>query len=842
MSWPTPLDYLEAMQNPRASLGDFELQAGNVEEDKQGMPRPRGGSFASVYKLICSSRWWAVRCFLKEFHDQQERYAAISAQLAISKSKFPFATDFQFLKQGIRVSGIWYPVIKMEWVQGEDFIRHIESNLHSPAKLLSLGHDIVELARVLNREGVAHGDLQHGNILIANGKPKLIDYDGMYVSAFKANWKTHEAGHSNYQLPRDETDFGPGLDNFSVWVIYISLRALSIRPSLWTQFRGGDDCLLFRRKDFEAPAQSLLLQELKKIPEIQSLATYFQYVLTLSPLKVPPIDPGSPPKGPNGSGPTPPRPPGHQVPRPNGVYVRPNVPSARNPTPWPTTLAQIIPPKPVTPSILATPPMWTGPKGLATVPPQPSVPSILHSPPAWPGATGLPRLPPEPIPTGILDEPPPAMNVLPMRHKKKKIPASPRQKSLGFAALSSAGLFVLLLPFAALLVIGINGRLALAAVLVEIVPLVGFLSFGALWQRSEWTRRSSEQQFNEEYEAELAQLRAEAKRRKKEWEAAIAAKQARAQRVYEQEMHAWQATVSAIQAEGKRQHKHWQEELSARQAVAQGRYDQEMRHWKNLVETNQAESNRQKREWEAELAAKQQQARRGYDEELRLWQGVLSAMQTERNRREQAAKNAKQKVNDAEQSWAITAARFVSEYDIQTADLYRLYSDRNDIEVQRESEYKHLLSKARENQFANHLSKELIEVAAISDIGPARKKTLQAHGVRTALDVDEDRIMRIPRFKKALTANLMEWRRNVEATFIFKTALAIPPHEKQAFESKYEQRRQLIQGQIAAGETKLKTISQDAEKQLGQLTQQIIAILIQLHQAEADLTVIPKGL
>jgi thiamine kinase-like enzyme len=44
----------------------------------------------------------------------------------------------------------------------------------------------VEIGRALNRAGVAHGDLQHGNILVANGKPKLIDYDGMYVPALRA--------------------------------------------------------------------------------------------------------------------------------------------------------------------------------------------------------------------------------------------------------------------------------------------------------------------------------------------------------------------------------------------------------------------------------------------------------------------------------------------------------------------------------------------------------------------------------------------------------------------------------------------------------------------------------
>ena len=831
MPWPTPSDYLEAMQNPRTSLGDAELQTGRPEEDKLGLPRPRGGSFASVYKVICSSRLWAVRCFLKEFLDQQERYAAISAHLA--KSNFPFATHFQFVKQGIRVKGIWYPVIKMEWVQGEEFIRYVESNIKSPQKLLALGRNVVEIARMLKLESVAHGDLQHGNILIANGKPKLIDYDGMYVPAFKRNWITHEAGHPNYQLPRDEKDFGPGLDNFSVWVIYLSLKALSIRPSLWTQFKGGDDCLLFRRKDFEAPAQSLLLKELKGIPELQALANNFQSLLSRSPLDIPLFDPDSQPEGPKlGSGwMASHHPPLDQIPRPKDKYIRPNVPPAHNPTPWPTTIAQTIPPKPAKPSILVSPPMWGGPTGLAPIPPQPGdptphqpwfygsptglapippqppMPSILHSPPAWGGPTGLPHLPEKPILTLVLFSPPSAMSVPP---NEKKI--------LGFTALGAGVLFMLLLPIAPLLD-AINSRLVNAANVLKFFPLLVFLVLGALWLLLEWISRLDEQQL----EAQM-QLRAEAIRH------------------YDLEMNAWRAAVSAIEAECQKQDKQWQEALVAKQAEAQGRYDQEMRLWRNIGETILAESLRQKKEWETMLAERQRPAQREFDDMLQSWQAVVSAMQAEKARRERVVKDAQQKVKAAEQNWTAVATRFANEYNNKEADLFRLTGDRKDNEIRKETEYKQMLAKAREPLLAAHLSQQLIEVAAISDIGPARKKTLQAHGVRTAWDVVEDRIWRILGFSTTLTANLMEWRRNVEATFIFKTAGAISPQEKQAFESKYEQLRQRIQTQMLACETQLKKISQDAENQLSKLTQEIMACLTELYQAEADLTVIPEGL
>jgi serine/threonine protein kinase len=329
MPWPTPQDYQEAMQNPQVAFADAELQTGRAEENQLGLPRPISGGFASVYKVVGPGRTWAVRCFLKEFHDQQKRYAAISDRL--TRAALPFTVGFDFLKQGIRVRGNWYPVLKMEWVQGESLVRFISNNLQSSRSLLTLGVEIVQVARTLHDAGIAHGDLQHGNILVVNGKPKLIDYDGMYVPPLHG-LGSHEVGHPNYQHPgRKEHDFGPGLDNFSVWVIYLSLLALSVRPNLWGQFKGGDECLLFRRSDFERPDRSPVLRELERLPDggLQPLATMFRSLLALSPLQVPLIDL----RAPLGSG--------QRAPRPGADWLRDHVPAQRPPSSVAPTPAQV---------------------------------------------------------------------------------------------------------------------------------------------------------------------------------------------------------------------------------------------------------------------------------------------------------------------------------------------------------------------------------------------------------------------------------------------------------------------------------------------------------------------
>ena len=124
MAWPTPQDYNEAVQSPQSSFSDPELKAGQVETNKLGLPRPISGRFAVVYNMRCGPRNVAVRCFQSEVPDQQERYAAISEHL--KKSRLPYTVDFDFQRDGVRVGGRWYPILKMEWVGGEPLHTYVE--------------------------------------------------------------------------------------------------------------------------------------------------------------------------------------------------------------------------------------------------------------------------------------------------------------------------------------------------------------------------------------------------------------------------------------------------------------------------------------------------------------------------------------------------------------------------------------------------------------------------------------------------------------------------------------------------------------------------------------------
>lgn len=72
MHWPTPQDYNEAIQNPRANFSEEPLKSGSVALNSLGLPKSITGAFASVYKVSTQQRDYAVRCFLS--HADRKRH------------------------------------------------------------------------------------------------------------------------------------------------------------------------------------------------------------------------------------------------------------------------------------------------------------------------------------------------------------------------------------------------------------------------------------------------------------------------------------------------------------------------------------------------------------------------------------------------------------------------------------------------------------------------------------------------------------------------------------------------------------------------------------------------
>ncbi|MGW0227906.1 hypothetical protein ACWDWO_06305 [Actinopolymorpha singaporensis] len=266
------------------------------------MPKPMSGNFASVFSLeTATGRRYALKCFTRYVSDQELRYHEISSQLSklsIAQLSQPWKMGFEYLHDGILVNGSRYPVLKMEWVEATTLANWLEQNYSNKAATRRLAQRFADLTVDLDKAGIAHGDLQHGNLLVASdGTFRLVDYDGMYVPGMRG-LRASENGHRHYQSPsRSPADFGPTMDRFSAWVIYLSLLALSVDPGLWGRLHEpGGEYLLLAEDDFKSPDTAPRFPELLSHTD-QSVRDLAQAVrsLTWQPLdSLPPLSTSQP--------------------------------------------------------------------------------------------------------------------------------------------------------------------------------------------------------------------------------------------------------------------------------------------------------------------------------------------------------------------------------------------------------------------------------------------------------------------------------------------------------------------------------------------------------------------
>jgi hypothetical protein len=315
--WPQSTDYNDAIQTPTVSFQDPELKEGKAAAGGLfGAPLSYTGNFAIVYKMDAADgeESWAVKCFTREVRGLHERYQAISEHL--ERNSRPFMVEFKYLEEGIRVRGDWFPVVKMRWVEGytlDAFLRAYLDRLHLLDELATIW---VKLARQLREAGMAHGDLQHSNVMLVpsdrvrgprndNNKDtlalRLIDYDGMYVPAL-ANQPSAEKGHSNFQHPYrlEHGGYGPEVDRFSHLLIYTAFKCLrAAGKELWER-RDDRESLLFRKTDLDRPHESAFLSEMWALPDpqVHALLGHLLLALRQPPNEVPLLDDLLEPSGP----------------------------------------------------------------------------------------------------------------------------------------------------------------------------------------------------------------------------------------------------------------------------------------------------------------------------------------------------------------------------------------------------------------------------------------------------------------------------------------------------------------------------------------------------------------
>lgn len=252
MQYPLISEYIQSIQNAADNLDKLS----NLQPvlDNHNEPYRSSGAFAVVFKMqdTKTGKYYALKCFTEEQTRREEAYKLIADELEMTGSNY--VTSVRYLEKELFVDSSCendeFPVLLMDWVEGETMEAYISQYYADQRKMTMLCFRFCQLAAWLRSQSFAHGDIKPDNIIVqSDGSLTLVDYDGMFVPAMKG-WTSPTIGTKDFCHPlRTEKDFDETIDDFSLASIALSLKAISLDSNLFKK-HGAADRLLFSANDY----------------------------------------------------------------------------------------------------------------------------------------------------------------------------------------------------------------------------------------------------------------------------------------------------------------------------------------------------------------------------------------------------------------------------------------------------------------------------------------------------------------------------------------------------------------------------------------------------------------
>ncbi|MEH2797342.1 protein kinase domain-containing protein [Segatella copri] len=277
MQYPLISEYVRAIQDASNNLDKLAHLVPVL--DDHGEPYRSSGAFAVVFKMKDeqTGKCYALKCFTEEQEGRAEAYRQIADELEFVDSSY--ITSVKYLDKEIFVDSSCekdeFPVLLMDWIDGETMETYIAENYQNGYAMAMLCYRFCKMAAWLRSQPFAHGDIKPDNIMVRpDGNLTLVDYDGMFVPAMKGQ-KSPTIGTKDFSHPlRTVDDFDETIDDFALASIALSLKAISLKPSLLDEY-GAADRLLFSVNDYNKLCKINLWKKLSKIKnmEIKKLQT-----------------------------------------------------------------------------------------------------------------------------------------------------------------------------------------------------------------------------------------------------------------------------------------------------------------------------------------------------------------------------------------------------------------------------------------------------------------------------------------------------------------------------------------------------------------------------------------
>lgn len=285
MKYPLISEYVKAIQGASDNLDKLAYLAPVL--DDYGEPYRSRGAFAVVFKMQDKStgKYYALKCFTEEQEGRADAYRQIADELDMVDS--PYITSVKYMEKELFVDSQCeedeFPVLLMDWVEGETMEAYIAANYHNQSAMSMLCYRFGKMAAWLRSQSFAHGDVKPDNIIIRpDGSLTLVDYDGMFVSSMKGS-KSPTIGTKDFSHPlRTMDDFDETIDDFSLASIALSLKAISMNSTLLDTY-GASDRLLFSEKDYRTPSNSKVISALQELMRDKDFCTlYSLFMLALA--------------------------------------------------------------------------------------------------------------------------------------------------------------------------------------------------------------------------------------------------------------------------------------------------------------------------------------------------------------------------------------------------------------------------------------------------------------------------------------------------------------------------------------------------------------------------------
>ena len=285
MQYPLISEYVKAIHDAGDNLEQLAYLTPVL--DDHGEPYRSSGAFAVVFKMQDKStgKYYALKCFTEEQQGRAEAYRQIADELDLLDS--PYITSVKYMEKELFVDSQCeedeFPVLLMDWVEGETMETYIAANYHNQSAMSMLCYRFGKMAAWLRSQSFAHGDVKPDNIIVRpDGSLALVDYDGMFVPSMKG-CKSPTVGTKDFSHPlRTVDDFDETIDDFSLASIALSLKAISMKSTLLDIY-GASDRLLFSENDYRNPSNSKVISALQELMCDKDFCTlYSLFMLALA--------------------------------------------------------------------------------------------------------------------------------------------------------------------------------------------------------------------------------------------------------------------------------------------------------------------------------------------------------------------------------------------------------------------------------------------------------------------------------------------------------------------------------------------------------------------------------